>query len=306
VTGAVDTETVEPKTKTGRSPLAAAYILAQPPTRTEARWSGRDTAIYNLGIGFGAAAASDPSQLPFILDERAVAFPTMACVLGNLSASPLRDSAANIDFLGVLHGEESLECHSPIPADGVLTLIGTTEGVWDKGAQHGAVMVLRRDLVDPESGALVARIRSTLMLRNNGGYGGSIDGAPRAISMPDSAPDGWVDMPTRPEQALLYRQSGDRNPLHSDPAIATLAGFPKPILMGLCSFAIAGRALVAELAEGDPARLVGLRARFTGVVFPGETIRVEHWRLKSGEVAFRAWVAERNAMVMDGGRAQLI
>jgi acyl dehydratase len=298
-------QTIEPDTPAGRPPIAADYILAQPPTRASVSWSGRDTAIYNLGIGFGAAAIVDPSRLPFVLEENAVAFPTMACALGDQSVSPLRDPATNIDFRGILHGEESLECHGPIPASGTLTMIGMTEGIWDKGAKHGAVMVLRRDLVDSESGALVACVRSTLMLRNNGGYGGSNEGAPRAMPMPDTEPHGWADMPTRPEQALLYRLSGDRNPLHSDPATAALAGFPKPILMGLCSFALAGRALVVELAEGDAQRLIGLRARFTGVVFPGETIRVEYWRLQNREIAFRARVVERDATVMDGGRVQI-
>jgi acyl dehydratase len=298
-------ENIETEVAGTRSPVAADYILAQLPTHAKAVWSARDTAIYNLGIGFGVAAIADPSQLPFVVEEDVIPFPTMACVLGNHSDGPLRDPATNIDFRGILHGEESLECLGPIPAKGVLTVVATTEGIWDKGKDRGAVIVLRRDLIDPESRVTIARIRSTLMLRNNGGFGGSNENAPRAMPMPDTEPDGWVDMPTRPEQALLYRLSGDLNPLHSNPTIAELAGFPKPILMGLCSFAIAGRGLIAELAGGNPKQLAGLRARFTGVVFPGETIRIEYWRLGDSEIAFRGRIADRDATVMDGGRALL-
>jgi acyl dehydratase len=284
--------------------LAAGLLLAEPPDEGIVSWSGRDAAIYNLGIGFGAAAAGDERFLPYVLEEKAAAFPTMVSVLEAKTAS-LFVPRFGIDIASILHGEEAIELHRPIAGAGTVRAVRRVEAIWDKGAGRAAVMLVRRDLFDATTRAPVATVRSTLMLRNKGGFGGSNDGAPQPSISPDRAPNGVVDIATLPEQALLYRLAGDRNPLHVDPDVARRAGFPKPILMGLCSFGIAGRALVAALADGDADRLTALKVRFTGVVFPGETLRIEHWRLDDGEIAFRGSVAERGAVVLDGGRARI-
>jgi acyl dehydratase len=141
------------------------------------------------------------------------------------------------------------------------------------------------------------------MLRFNGGFGGSDQGLPKAPPTPERAPDGHWDLPIRPEQALIYRLSGDDNPLHADPAVAVQAGFPMPILHGLCSFAMSARAMVAAVAEGDETRLRSFGLRFSSPVFPGETLRVEYWRVEGGDYAFRAKVIERDVVVQTGGRA---
>jgi acyl dehydratase len=286
------------------SRLAANLLLEAPSVIGSVEWSARDTVLYNLGIGFGATAVADERLLPFVLQERARAFPTMVCVLESRITS-LFDPRFGIDFAGIVHGEEAIELHRPLPASGELRTERRVEGLWDKGEGRGAVLRVLRTLSDPSSGAIVATIRSTLMLRRNGGFGGSNEGAPRPLASPEREADGLVTVATLPEQALLYRLSGDTNPLHVDPEVARAAGFPKPILMGLCSFALAGRALVATLAGGAAERLTALSMRFSGVVFPGDTLCIEHWRLDDGDLAFRGTVPARGATVLDGGRARI-
>lgn len=284
--------------------LAADLLLGLPPAEGETRWSGRDVAIYNLGIGFGAAAAANEALLPYVLEERARAFPTMVSVL-EAKMESLLHPRYGVDFTGVVHGEEAIELHRPLPGEGALRVVRHIDGLWDKGEGRGAVLRVARVLSDAQTGEAVATVRSTLMLRNNGGFGGSNQGAPQPLGSPERPPDGHLDMPTLREQAMLYRLAGDRNPLHVEPGVARQAGFPRPILMGLCSFGIAGRALVAALAAGEAERLAALQVRFTGVVFPGETLRVEYWGEDDGGYAFRGIVAERGTVALDGGRARI-
>lgn len=276
-------------------------IMSAPPRIDAFAWTARQTSTYNLGIGFGEAAIRDPRYLDYVLEEQLKAFPTMVCVLGIIRVSGFNPDF-NIDFAGVLHGEEEIELFQPLEVEGDYVSTGKNDGVWDKGPGKGAVMRASRMLTRAD-GVQIAKITNTMMLRSNGGFGGSNEGAPKANPTPDRAPDGYRDMPTRPEQALLYRLSGDTNPLHSHPDVAKAAGFPRPILMGLCSFATAGRALTEVFAEGDGSRLRKLSNRFSGVVYPGETIRVEYWNLGDGEVAYRARVLERDAQALAGGRA---
>ncbi len=284
--------------------LAVDLLLNTPPAVGERRWSGRDTAIYNLGIGFGTAAAIDERQLSFVQEECARAFPTMISVLHAQTAS-LFDPRFNVDFAAVVHGEEAIELYRPLAGEGELRSRRHVVAIWDKGQGKGAVMRVCHEFTDKETGEPVATVYSTYMLRGNGGFGGSNEGAPKPLFSPDRLEDGYVDMSTLPEQAMLYRLAGDRNPLHVDPAVARQAGFAKPILMGLCSFGIAGRAMVSAFADGEAERLTALSVRFTGIVFPGETLRFEHWRLTDGQIAFRATVLERGTVVLDGGRARI-
>ena len=163
-------------------------------------------------------------------------------------------------------------------------------------------MLLSRRLHDAASGDLLATIGSTAFLRGDGGFGGRSDGAPKPHPMPTDRPaDLTLDFATRPEQALIYRLSGDYNPLHVDPEVAVAGGFPAPILHGLCTYGIAGRAAVKGLCGGDPARLKRLDVRFSSPVYPGETLRVEIWREGAGQASLRVRVVERDLVVLQNG-----
>jgi acyl dehydratase len=201
-----------------------------------------------------------------------------------------------------------MRIHAPLPASG--TVIGRTRvmRIVDKGEGKGAVMHVEKEIVDDASQQLLATIESVYFLRGDGGFS-SVDGradeaAPAAPPTPETAPELTLDLPTRPDQALLYRLSGDINPLHADPAFAAKVGFAKPILHGLATWGIAGRGLIAAYADFDPHRLKALRARLSAPVYPGETIRLECWR-QGDEVAFRARVVERDVLVLSNGRATI-
>jgi acyl dehydratase len=265
-------------------------------------WTPRETVLYNLGIGFGGAAIENPALLPFVIEESPRAFPTMATVMAR-DTGWFGDPTLGIDFPNMLQGEQWIEMLGAIPAEGRFTATDRIDAIWDKGPGRSAVIATSRDIADGD-GALFARCGSLVVIRGSGGFGGSSEGAPVPAALPERAADGSVAMPTHPEQALWYRLSGDLNPLHSDPATARAAGFPRPILMGLCSFGIAGRALVAALGDGDAARLQRLGARFSNIVFPGETIRIDYWLEGKGEIAFRG-VVEGRGTVLDGGMARL-
>lgn len=284
-------------------PLRADILLGDGPWTETHSWSARDTAIYNLGIGFGHAAIDDPRLLSYVTEEAAIAFPTMAGAV-NMDSNPLFRPAYGIDLAGMLHGEEAIEILRPLPAAANIVTTIEIENLWDRGAEHGAILRMRRTLADAVDGATLAVVRSTLMLRSNGGFGGSAEGSPRALPNPQRPPDGAATAVTRPEQALLYRLTGDRNPLHSDPEVAFRAGFARPILMGLCSFGIIARMLTTALVEGDGSRMRMFSVRFADVVYPGDTLQIAWWRLNEGSYAFEARVAERDALVLSGGRVR--
>jgi acyl dehydratase len=279
-------------------------LLSRPADENLQSYGAAETILYHLGIGFGAAAAADASQLRYVLERDLTVFPTMAAVLG-VEHGLYQKADYGIDFAGILHGEEALEMLHPIPPVGQVRGRGKVEGIWDLGPQKGAVMTVSKSLQDARTGTLLAVCRSTMVLRRNGGFGGSASGAPRPVPVPERDPDGMFDIATRPEQALIYRLSGDRNPLHAEPHVAAQAGFPAPILHGLCSFAIAARALVAAEAGGDADRLKNFSVRFSKPAFPGETIRLSFWRLGQGAYALNASSVERNVVLLSGGQARL-
>lgn len=255
------------------------------------------TILYALGLGAGAEEA----DLPLVYERGLKALPTMAVVLAG-EPMWMDDPRAGITFTHVLHGEQGLIMHRPLPPAATLVGQAVNEALYDKGAK-GAVLVMKRELRDAASGDLVATVRSTAFLRADGGFGGSGEGQPAPHPVPDRAPDLSVTLGTRADQAVLYRLSGDFNPLHIDPAIARAAGFPRPILHGLCSYGIAGRAIVQAVCEGDPERLTRLDVRFATPVYPGETLVTEIWREGPGRAAFRVKVAERDVVAINNGRA---
>jgi acyl dehydratase len=266
----------------------------------EHRYSARDTMLYALGLGCGSDP-TDPDELRFVFEEGLMALPTMPVVL----AGPgfwIRDTGA--DWRKILHGEQGLTLHRPLPAAG--TVIGRTriKDIVDKGAQRGALMFTERSILDKQSGAPIATLTSTTVMRGDGGFGGPSGPTPAPHPLPHRAPDAALDIATLPQAALIYRLSGDMNPLHADPTVAAAAGFSRPIMHGLCSFGIAGRALLKLACGNDPARLAHMQVRFTAPAFPGETIRTEIWRDETG-VSFRARVIERDAVILNNGLATI-
>jgi acyl dehydratase len=264
-------------------------------------YTTRDTILYALGLGYGHDPV-DPAALRFVYEDGLIAAPTMSVVLGN-PGPWMRDPRTGIDWVKSLHGEQGLIIHAPLPVAGTVIGRNRVTGVIDKGPGKGALLLMERDIVDQATGALLATRSSTSFLRGDGGCGAPPREQPRPPALPDRAPDRVHAIATRPEAALIYRLSGDFNPVHADPKVAARAGFARPILHGLCTFGLIGRALVATACGGDPARLRALGGRFSAPVYPGETVRVEIW--DGAEIRFRARVAERDATVFDFGSARV-
>lgn len=276
----------------------------------EHRYTADDSMRYALALGLGEDPM-DPLQLQYVDDTQArqpLALPTMAVVLG-FPGSWMQDPATGIDFTKIVHGEEELTLHAPLPAAGSVLAKHRVVSVVDKGEGRGATVTYDKDLMDAASGQLLATVRHTTFARGNGGFSardGRTDTAPPAPPKPpDGAPDKLLDIRTLPQQALLYRLCADRNPLHSDPATAQAAGFPRPILHGLCTYGIAGRALLTAWGGGRPGALKRLFARFTAPVYPGETLRFEMYGASATDIAFRAIALERGITVLDAGRAEI-
>lgn len=281
--------------------LKADELLSREFDVVEGDWAARDTIIYNLGIGFGPAAIEDPARLRFVLEDRLAAFPTMATVQG--MALGMFQTDYGIDYAGVLHGEEWIEIHRPLPASGAFRAATSVERIWDRGPEKGAILQTRKTIHEPGNEDPIAETRTVLMLRRNGGFGGSAEGAPRVEPLPERDPDGTVTIATLPEQALIYRLSGDRNPLHADPEVAKKAGFPGPILHGMCTYGVVARALVGGVCGGDERRLRAYGLRFSSPLYPGETLRTDFWTTGEGKCAFRAVAVERDVLVATGGQA---
>ena len=261
--------------------------------------SKRDTVLYALSVGFGQDPLSD-GQLDFVDQKRAlVAVPSMAVALG-YPGFWLGNPATGVDPESVLHGEQTIELLRPLPIEG--EIIGRTRvtELVDKGPGRGALLYSEKRVTDAVNGEVLAITMSTTFLRGAGGFGGPSGPVKVLRRLPDRDPEITVDLPTRPEQALIYRLNGDDNSLHADPQIARQAGFPRPILHGLCTFGIACHALIASLANYRAASIRRMQARFSAPVFPGETIRTEIW----SDGSFRCRVAERDIVVIDSGHAE--
>jgi acyl dehydratase len=265
-------------------------------------YGAKDCMLYALGVGFGL----DPvnvDELPFVYEKHLKALPTMATVIGH-GDSLVRHPDSGIDWLMVVNGEQGFRLHRPLAPEA--DVVGRTRiiEVIDKGAGKGALLLTERDIVDRKSGASIATVTQTIFCRGNGGFGGPRREAPAAHVLPARAADTTCDFRTRPEMALIYRLSGDYNPLHADPAVAKAAGFERPILHGLATFGVCGHAVLKTMCGYDPARLVAFACRFSAPVFPGETVRTELWR-DAEIVSFRATVLERGVVAINHGRAEV-
>lgn len=260
----------------------------------------RDTLLYAVGICCGDDP-TDPRDLRFAYEENIQALPTMATVL----CSPgfwLKQPDTGVDWRHVLHGEQFLTMHRPLPPSGKLIGRQHIEEIIDKGQGRGALIYIKRELSDAASGELVCSVGLSSFARADGGFGGPAGPAKPVHKLPEGAPDLVCDLPTWKHSGLIYRLNGDYNPLHADPAIARAAGFERPILHGLCTYGVAGRALIRSLCDNDATRLKQLNVRFSAPVYPGETIRTEIWRQETGLAGFRCRVVERDLVVLDNGK----
>ncbi len=278
----------------------------------EHRYTADDCMRYALALGLGDDP-TDLDQLQFVNDTipgTPLAMPTLAVVLG-FPGSWMQEAGTGVDFSKIVHGEESIVIHQPLPAAGTVLARHRVVSIVDKGPGRGATVTYDKALTDKASGVLLATVRHTTFSRGDGGFSardGRTDASPPPpAKCPVGTPDKVIEVRSLTQQALLYRLCADRNPLHSEPAVAVQAGFPRPILHGLCTYGIACRAILAAWCGSRPERLRSLFTRFTAPVFPGETLRIEMYAdaATPGAVAFRAIALERSVTVLDAGRAEV-
>lgn len=281
-------------------PIAYPEILELGAAGQRFAWGDRETMLYALGVGLGADPMNE-TELPFVYENGLKAVPTLATVVA-WGAGP-GIGKMGINYLLVVHGSQKVEFHRPMPTEARITADSRVIGAYDKGPK-GAIIFSETVLKLEGTGEKLATLTSSTFARGDGGFGGPSDGAPEPHEVPKRAPDQSVNLETRPDQALLYRLSGDRNPLHSDPNIAKMAGFPRPILHGLCTYGLTCRAVLQTYAEYQPERIKSHEARFSSPVFPGETITVDLW--KDGDViSFEARVKARDITVIKNGKTVL-
>lgn len=268
-------------------------------------WTDRETLLYALGVGAGTQDLSFTTENSHGISQQVL--PTYAVIC--CPAFGAASKVGKFNWAKLLHGSQGIRLHAPLPPAGKLSVVSEVADIQDKGQGKNAIIMLRGRGSDPDSGALVAETLTTLVIRGEGGFGGEPGQRPVAPEFPDREPDARIALPTREDQALIYRLSGDRNPLHSDPWFAKeLAGFPRPILHGLCTYGVSGRALVAELGSGVAANITSITARFTSPVFPGETLTTLIWRTEPGRAVYRTEASgaegSESRVVLDDGAVE--
>src|SRR5580658_7916190 len=278
-------------------------VIGVPGHPLERSWTGKDALLYAVGVGAGLG---DPlSELEFTTENSEgvtqQVLPTYGVLISQASTG--RD-LGDFDRAMLVHAEQSFELHQPLPVAGTVRIVATVTGIYDKGS--GALVVTQSRAVDAATGEPLVTTRGSTFIRGEGGFGG--DRGPRETwTRPEREPDHVVSYATRPEQALVYRLSGDRNPLHADPKFAARGGFSRPILHGLCTYGVTGRALLHTLCDSDPARFGAMSGRFSHPVYPGESLVVSIWVPEDGEAgeALFQTATENGTVVIDRGRLRL-
>ncbi|MCG8588993.1 MAG: 3-alpha,7-alpha,12-alpha-trihydroxy-5-beta-cholest-24-enoyl-CoA hydratase [Proteobacteria bacterium] len=261
----------------------------------EGSWGPDDVILYHLGVGAGLGAPTDAKELEYTYEKNLKVLPSYGVIpvfgaLGGLGNVP----GLQFNFAMLLHGEQDLEVHRPLPTAAKIESRGKVAGLYDKG--KAALVVLEVETVEKESGEALFTNRFSLFLRGEGGFGGE-SGPKAGNEAPDRAPDGVIERKTMEHQALIYRLSGDKNPLHADPEFAKLGGFDKPIIHGLCSYGLVCKAIVDEVLGGDVGKVARYQARFAGVAFPGETYQVSYWK-EGDKILIQAKSAERDKPII--------
>ncbi|WP_066899941.1 MaoC family dehydratase [Mycolicibacterium houstonense] len=264
----------------------------------EFSWTSSDIQLYHLGLGAGADPM-DERELRYLVDDTPQVLPTF----GNVAASFHMTEPPKVQFPGidielskVLHASEAVSVPGPIPTSGTAKSVQRFTEIWDKGK---AAVIVSESTVTDESGKVLWTTKRSIFARGEGGFGGE-RGPSTSVEMPDRAPDVEISLPTLPQQALLYRLCGDRNPLHSDPAFAKAAGFDRPILHGLCTYGIGCKAIVDNLLDGDVSQVASYGARFAGVVIPGETLQANVWKEDGKFIGVLTAPSRDNAVVLSG------
>ena len=261
----------------------------------EISYSDKDSILYSLGIGLG----NDPmnlNELKYVYENSQSVLPSMATNFQYHSPLLLK---TNINFIMVVHGEQRLSITNALPISGDFIANAKVIGCYDKGPARGAIIEVETTVKNKKNNEEICKLVSTTFARGDGGFGGP-DSPKKEIFIPDGEPDYVSEVSTKPDQALIFRLSGDYNPLHSDPNFAKAAGFEKPILHGMCTYGIACRSLVNEICENDASKLKRFDCRFSSPVYPGETIVTEMWK-NDKMIYFNSKVKERDKLVLKNG-----
>jgi acyl dehydratase len=264
---------------------------------TKFEWSSTDVLLYHLALGAGASSVLE-SELGYVLEDRLKVLPTFGVVAPNFrmfEPPAVTFPGIDVDLSKVLHGTQSITVHGALPTSGQAVAQSRIADVWDKGK---AAVIIQEATTTTLSGDPLWTTRSSIFARGEGGFGGS-RGPSSRLPAPTGDPILEVEVPTLPQQALLYRLCGDRNPLHADPAFAAMAGFDRPILHGLCTYGVVCKALVDGLLAGDVTRVETFSTRFAGVLFPGESLRIRAWQTETGYQATATAPARDDAPVLD-------
>jgi len=260
--------------------------------------------LYHLGLGAGVPA-TDPKELEYTYEKNLKVLPSFAVVAGAGAIGGIAGGnipGLQFNLASLLHGEQELILHEPLPVKADLVSSAHIPEVYDKG--KAALVILEISGKEKQSGKPLFTNRFSLFIRGEGGFGG--DSGPKAGNQPpDRAADGVVERKTLPQQALIYRLSGDKNPLHADPEFAKMAGFDRPIIHGLCSYGVVCKAIVDEVLDGDVAAVARYQARFAGVAFPGETYRVSYWKDGAKRILLQATSVERDAPIISNAVIEL-
>lgn len=267
-------------------------------------YTEQDSILYAIGVGASIEGIDNP-ELGLLYEASGPrTLPTMATVIGQ-RALWMDDPALGIDIQMMVHGEQAITVHAPLPAQGSIISDERVAAVYDKGAGKGALIEMARTIRDAAASTLYATLKTTYFLRGDGGFGGPDQPASSQPPIPERAADKVVDLPTRPDQSIIYRLCGDTMKLHIDREYAQKAGFPGPILHGLCTYGIAARALINAMCDHDPDGLQSISGRFSAPAYPGETIRTEIWQIGGEALVFRSSIPDRNAVVLNNGYATL-
>lgn len=266
-------------------------------------WSDREVMLYALGIGMGADPLNE-RELQFVNEAFASPKPLKVVpTFASVCVWNARPGVIDLNRVMVVDGERDITFHKPVPVAATVAADARVCGVYDKGENRGAI-IQNEVIVRDSKGDKIVTIASSIVARGDGGFGGPSEGMPSPHQVPRRAPDRSIDIPTRPDQALLYRLSGDRNPLHADPEFARRAGFPKPILQGMCTYGLTCTAVLRTYADYDPSAFHRHRVRFSAPVFPGEIITINLWK-DGNSISFEAHVRERQAIVAKNGQTVL-
>ena len=281
-------------------PIDPSKALGAPLGESEYTWTRDDVILYHLGVGAGVPA-TDEGELEYTYEKNLKVLPSFGVipVFGSMGGMGSIEGLS-FNFAMLLHGEQDITLHQPIPPEGTIESKGRVAELWDKGKACLCVLEVESTL---KGGEKLFTNRFGLFLRGEGGFGG--EAGPKAGNLrPERAPDGEIESPSLLQQALIYRLSGDKNPLHADPEIAKMAGFDKPIIHGLCSYGVVCKAVVDEVLGGDVSQVARYQARFRGVGFPGETYVTSYWR-EGDEILIEAKSKDRDAPIISNAAITL-